>query len=119
MRNPICAGPISLACAKWPLRAPSLTIGPILDDYSLSFLEPYQLAAAVQSDVPQRSRKAPLVLLGDILRSRKILLVVSGCPKRAVLKRLLDGPVSPNFPASLLWLHSDVTLICDRDAASR
>jgi galactosamine-6-phosphate isomerase len=54
--------------------------------------------------------------MGDILRSRKILLVVNGPKKRAALKRFFDGPVSSQFPASLLWLHGDVTLICDREA---
>jgi 6-phosphogluconolactonase/glucosamine-6-phosphate isomerase/deaminase len=54
--------------------------------------------------------------LGDILRSRKILLVVSGKAKQAALKRLLEGPVSGRFPASFLWLHSDTTVICDREA---
>ena len=57
--------------------------------------------------------------LGDILCSRKILLVVSGRTKRDVLKRLLQPQLSGRFPASFLWLHSDVTILCDRDAASR
>ncbi len=56
--------------------------------------------------------------LGDILRSRKILLLVSGRQKRAVLRRLLQARVSTRFPASFLWLHSDVTIICDRDAVA-
>jgi len=56
--------------------------------------------------------------LGDILHSRKILLVVSGQPKRRVLSRLLEGKVSTRFPASFLWLHSALTIICDRAAAA-
>lgn len=56
--------------------------------------------------------------LGDILRSRKILLLVSGQHKRAPLKQLLRPTVSTKFPASFLWLHSDATVICDREAAS-
>jgi galactosamine-6-phosphate isomerase len=54
--------------------------------------------------------------VADILQSRKILLVVSGEPKRMVLKRLLKGEISTRFPASFLWLHSDVTVLCDRAA---
>ena len=56
--------------------------------------------------------------VGDILRSRKILLVVNGQAKAAVLSRLLDEKVSTRFPASILWLHSDATIICDRAAAA-
>ena len=57
--------------------------------------------------------------MSQILQSRRILLLVSGEHKRAVLKRLLKPQVSTWFPASLLWLHGDVTIICDRDAAGR
>jgi galactosamine-6-phosphate isomerase len=55
--------------------------------------------------------------MGDILRSRSILLLVSGAAKRKALARALRGRVSPRCPASFLWLHPDVTVICDRDAA--
>jgi galactosamine-6-phosphate isomerase len=55
--------------------------------------------------------------MGDILRSRKILLLVSGLQKQIVLKRLMGPRVTTRFPASFLWLHRDVTVLCDRDAA--
>jgi galactosamine-6-phosphate isomerase len=55
--------------------------------------------------------------LADILSSRKILLLVSGTHKRAALKRAFQSQVTTWFPASFLWLHPDVTLICDRSAA--
>jgi galactosamine-6-phosphate isomerase len=54
--------------------------------------------------------------LGDILCSRKILLLVSGQHKRAALRRTLKPCISPRFPASFLWLHPDSTVICDRAA---
>jgi putative deaminase/isomerase len=55
--------------------------------------------------------------LGDILRSRAIVLLVSGRHKAAPLKRMLEGRVTTRRPASLLWLHRNVTVYCDRDAA--
>jgi galactosamine-6-phosphate isomerase len=55
--------------------------------------------------------------LGDILGSRKILLVASGQSKQAVLTRLLEPGVTTRFPASFLWLHPDVTVLYDRPAA--
>ena len=55
--------------------------------------------------------------VGDILRSRRILLLVSGQSKQAVLRRLLKPIVSSRFPASFLWLHPAVTIICDRAAS--
>jgi galactosamine-6-phosphate isomerase len=55
--------------------------------------------------------------LADILSSRKILLLVSGIHKKTALKRAVRSQVTTRFPASFLWLHPDVTLICDRSAA--
>jgi galactosamine-6-phosphate isomerase len=55
--------------------------------------------------------------MGEILASRKILLLVNGAHKRAALERLLQPGATTRFPASLLWLHSEVTVLCDREAA--
>jgi len=54
--------------------------------------------------------------MADILRSRTILLLVSGRHKAAPLRRLMSGRVTTRCPASLLWLHPDVTVHCDREA---
>lgn len=54
--------------------------------------------------------------LADVLRTRAILLLVSGRHKRAPLKRMLSARVSTACPASLLWLHPDVTVHYDRQA---
>ena len=56
--------------------------------------------------------------LGDILRSRRILLLVSGAAKRAPLARLAERRVWPQLPASFLWLHGDAVCLCDEDAAA-
>jgi len=54
--------------------------------------------------------------MADILQSRTILLLVSGRQKAAPLRRMLSGRVTTRCPASLLWLHPDVTVYCDRAA---
>ena len=54
--------------------------------------------------------------LADILGSRKILLLVSGQHKRAVLQKLREPRITARFPASFLWLHHDATVFSDRDA---
>ena len=56
--------------------------------------------------------------LGDILRARRILLMVSGAAKREPLARLAARRVTPTLPASFLWLHGDAVCLCDRDAAA-
>ena len=56
--------------------------------------------------------------LGDILRARQVLLLVSGAAKRAPLARLAERRVTPQLPASFLWLHGDAICLCDEDAAA-
>lgn len=46
-----------------------------------------------------------------IMQAKKILLVANGQKKLAVLDRALNGPVTPRLPASLLQLHSDLTVV--------
>ena len=54
--------------------------------------------------------------MADILQSKAIVLLVSGRPKAASLRRMLSGRVTTRCPASFLWLHPDVTVYCDREA---
>lgn len=54
--------------------------------------------------------------LADILRSRTILLLVSGGAKRAILKKVLQPKISARLPASFLWLHPNTTVLCDKAA---
>lgn len=55
--------------------------------------------------------------LAQILHSRQILLLVNGSHKKRVLQQLLQPHLSTHFPASLLWLHPNLTLLCDRASA--
>ncbi len=56
--------------------------------------------------------------LGDILRARRVLLLVAGAAKREPLARLATRRVSTRLPASFLWLHGDAHCLCDREAAA-
>lgn len=55
--------------------------------------------------------------MADILLSRQIVLVVNGANKTEGAKRLLSGEITAQFPASFLWLHPDIHLFLDREAA--
>lgn len=49
--------------------------------------------------------------------SKKIIVIVTGKNKQAVLKRLMETTqVSTQFPASLLLTHPDVTVMYDAQA---
>ncbi|NLP34958.1 MAG: glucosamine-6-phosphate deaminase [Clostridiales bacterium] len=53
-----------------------------------------------------------------IMSARTILLCVSGKSKAQILHDLVNGPITPQVPASILQLHKDVILVADEDALS-
>lgn len=59
-------------------------------------------------DVPSQ---AYTMGIGTIMRARKILLLVSGKEKSGILNQVINGPVTPKVPASVLQLHPNVTII--------
>ncbi len=63
--------------------------------------------------VPTRAVTAGMDVL---LAAKKILLLVSGAHKREVLRAALNGPVTPDLPASYLQTVADVTVLADRAA---
>ena len=52
-----------------------------------------------------------------IAGAREIIVLVSGHAKRAALRAMLEGPVTPDVPASMLRLHARCTVLTDREAA--
>jgi len=54
--------------------------------------------------------------VGDIMRSKKIILLVNGTHKNAVMNKLMAQKISNQLPASLLWLHGNAECFyCDND----
>lgn len=56
--------------------------------------------------------------IGTIMRSRRIILLISGKNKAEILAKLLESEVSESLPASILKTHPQATLIADQDALS-
>jgi len=75
-----------------------------------------QNAAAFGGDPAAVPARAITLGMAEILAAERILLVVTGAAKAAVLARLLSEPPSPALPASWLQLHPAVTLVADRAA---
>ena len=67
------------------------------------------------SDVPT---KALTMGIGTILKARKIIILANGGGKKEAVKALLTDSITTDVPASMLKVHSDVTLICDKEALS-
>ncbi len=47
----------------------------------------------------------------SIMKAKKILLIVNGENKKAILDKALSGEIDPHVPASILQLHPEVTVI--------
>mgnify|MGYP002715405482 CR=1 FL=1 len=66
-------------------------------------------------DVP---KQAYTMGIQTIMQAKKILVVVSGADKAAILKEALCGPITPQVQASVLQLHPDVVIVADEAALS-
>jgi len=91
--------------------APALAAGP-----HVARLAPSTRAHSMVRALKAPPRRGLTMGMADILRSRAILVLVSGREKTAPLRRMMSGAVTTRCPASLLWLHPDVTVLCDREA---
>lgn len=67
-------------------------------------------------EVPQHALSQGL---GTILEARRIVLTASGENKAAAVAQLVEGGISARWPATVLQLHQDVTIVVDEAAASR
>ena len=70
---------------------------------------------ASAADVP---RQAYTMGIGTIMQAKKVLVIVSGKDKAPAVKAMINGPVTPQMPASILQFHKDVIVVADEDALS-
>lgn len=54
--------------------------------------------------------------VGEILKSKKIVMFIAGSGKKEAFKKLLKPEINTQFPASLLWLHANVDVLVDESA---
>ncbi len=69
-----------------------------------------------EEDVP---KQAYTMGIKSIMQAKKILLIVSGQDKAEILDKALNGPITPELPASILQLHNDVIVVADKAALSK
>lgn len=70
---------------------------------------------ASKNDVP---KTAITMGIGSIMKAKKIILLASGSKKAFAIKDTFEAEVSDKVPSSFLQNHSDVTVICDEEAAA-
>lgn len=84
-------------------------------DLQPSTIEANKRFFASADEVP---KQAYTMGIQTIMSARRILMIVSGKDKAQILHEALCGPITPRVPASVLQLHSDVTVIADKEAYS-
>ena len=77
-------------------------------DLTESTIEANKRFFASADEVP---RQAYTMGIGTIMQAKKILIIVSGEDKADIVRDAFFGPVTPRVPASILQMHSDVTLV--------
>ena len=66
-----------------------------------------------KEDVPT---EALTMGIATIMKAKKILLLASGKNKHAAVSQLLNSDITTDNPATMLKMHPDVVIICDKDA---
>lgn len=60
--------------------------------------------------------KALTMGIATIMKARKIIILANGKNKHNAVKELLNDKINTHVPATLLKVHPDVVLICDKEA---
>ncbi len=84
-----------------------------LTDLTDSTIEANSRFFASKADVPT---KALTMGMGSIIKAKSIILLASGEAKKDVVRELLNDNITTSIPATLLKVHPDTVLICDRAA---
>ena len=54
----------------------------------------------------------------NIMDAKSVVLIACGKNKEDAVKGMIEGPVTPELPASVLQNHKDVIVIIDKAAAA-
>lgn len=84
-----------------------------LTDLSDATLAANKKYFASEAEMP---KQALTMGMKSILSARRIVALASGTSKHSAVAKLLEGMITTEWPLTLLNLHSNVTLICDKEA---
>ncbi len=89
----------------------------VLQPYAhIATLSEHSLSHTMVQEMPVKPRYGLTMGMGDILKSRKIMMLIQGESKREITGRLFREEVNALLPASFLWLHPQVTCFIDKAA---
>ena len=89
-----------------------------MDSYTYKILRDDQVA--VNETYRPRDNIPYVYTMGpkSLMRVKHLVMIVNGKEKAEILKQVLDSPITDELPATVLKLHPNFTVICDKDAAS-
>lgn len=89
-----------------------------LDSYTYTIDR--KIKNAVNPGYPERPFQPCSITMGpkSLMRVKHLVMIVTGTEKAEIFKRFLDEPISDEVPSTVLKLHPNFTVICDKDAAS-
>ena len=67
----------------------------------------------------QVPRQALSMGIKTIMQAKKVLLFAKGTDKAEIIKKALQGPVTPEVPASILQLHPNLFVFVDKAAGAK
>ncbi len=67
-------------------------------------------------DISEVPTKSLTMGIATILKSKKIVIMANGKAKHHAVTALLNKEITTDIPATMLKVHSDVVLICDKEA---
>lgn len=68
------------------------------------------------NDISEVPTQALTMGIASILKSRRIVIMANGKNKHDAVAKLLTDEITTSNPATMLKVHTDVTLICDKEA---
>ena len=96
-------------CDYFPSETHCVDLTPSTIDANKRFFEK-------EEDVP---RQAYTMGIKTIMNAKKVLLVASGADKADAIAKTIEGPVTPEVPASILQFHNDVIVVADEAALAK
>ncbi len=82
----------------------------------VSMLSVASLNHPMTSEMPVKPTFGLTLGMANILQSKKVLLLISGLQKQAIVKQLLSQKITSALPASFLWLHPDAVCLIEKEA---
>src|SRR6187401_1160295 len=69
-------------------------------------------------DGPVKLEKGITIGFGHLMNTKKVFLMANGSKKSEVIKKTIEGPVTENFPASIMQKHANGFILIDAEASS-